>query len=334
MYKNSRFLKNGLIITLLYGKISIYIFPERKGQVMKKQKDPAYISKRKRKFGDRCEGRRLKKINAITCVMPFLMKKRSDALNLFADSVEIDEAEKLVRRLRDEGYKNMGLLHVILASYVRVVSQRPALNRFVSGQRIYARHTIDVNMAIKKELSLDAPDTMIKARFTPEDTLIDVYEKFNKLVEENNNMESSSDFDGVANALTKLPRFVFRFFVWALEKLDYHGWLPKALLNVSPFHGSMIITSMGSLGIQPIYHHIYDFGNLPIFISYGARRTNLVYDADGNVTKKHFVDIKVVTDERIVDGYYYASAFKMLKRIMKNPEQLLTPPETVVEDVD
>ena len=301
---------------------------------MKKEKDIAYIPTRKRKFGDRCEGRRLRKVSAISCVMPFIMKKRSDSLNYFADSIEIDEAEKLVRKLRAEGYKNIGLLHIILAAYVRVVSQRPALNRFVSGQRIYARHSIDISMAIKKELSLNAPDTMIKARYKPTDTLIDVYNKFNKLVEENNNMESSSDFDGIVGILTKIPRFILRFFVWILEKLDYHGWLPKVLLDVSPFHGSMIITSMGSLGIQPIYHHIYDFGNLPIFISYGAKRTNLVYDAEGNVTKKHFVDIKVVTDERIVDGYYYASAFKMLKRIMKNPEQLLTPPETVVEDVD
>ena len=301
---------------------------------MKKQTDPAYINKRGRKFGDRIEGRRLKKLTPITATMPFLMEKRSDALNYFADSIEIDEAEALVRKLRAEGYKNIGLLHIILAAYVRVVSQRPALNRFVSGQRVFARHTIDINMAIKKELSLNAPDTMIKARYLPTDTLKEVYEKFNKLVEDNNNMESSNDFDGIATTLMKLPRFIFRGIVKLLFWLDYHGWLPKLILDASPFHGSMIITSMGSLGIQPIYHHIYDFGNLPIFISYGARRTELVYDKDGNLKKKHFVDIKVVTDERITDGYYYASAFKMLKKIMKHPEQLLTPPESVVEDVD
>ncbi len=301
---------------------------------MKKETDIAYIPKKKRKFGDRVEGRRIRKLSPINCLMPFIMRNRSDAMNYFADRVDIDEAEVLVRKLRAEGYKNIGLLHIILAAYVRVVSQRPALNRFVSGQRIYARHSIDVNMAIKKELSLNAPDTMIKARFLPTDTLAEVYEKFNRLVEENNNMESSSDFDGVAGTLMKIPRFILRAIVRFLFWLDYHGWLPKILLNVSPFHGSMIITSMGSLGIQPIYHHIYDFGNLPIFISYGARRTQLIYDGDGNVTKRHFIDLKVVTDERIVDGYYYASAFKMLKKILKNPEQLLTPPEKVVEDVD
>ncbi len=301
---------------------------------MKKEKDKAYTPTRKKKFGDRKEGRRVRTVSPMNCVMPFLMKTRSDAQNFFSDSIEIDEAEALIRKLRDEGYKNIGILHIILAAYVRVVSQRPALNRFVSGQRIFLRHTIDINMVIKKELSLNAPDTIVKARFQPTDTLSVVYEKFNKLVEENNNMQSTSNFDTVAKALTHLPRFVFKLAVRILEWLDYHGWLPKFLLDLSPFHGSMIITSMGSLGIQPIYHHIYNFGNLPLFISYGARRTQLVYDGEGNVTRKHFIDLKVVTDERIVDGYYYASAFKMLKRIMKNPQQLLTPPDSVAEDVD
>lgn len=301
---------------------------------MKKETDIAYAPKKKRRFGDRVEGRRVRKLTAINCLMPFVMKDRADAMNYFADSVEIDEAETLVRKLRAEGYKNIGILHIILAAYIRVVSQRPGLNRFVSGQRIFARHSIDINMAIKKELSLSAPDTMIKARFLPTDTLSDVYEKFNKIVEDNNNMESSSDFDGFVNFVMNLPRFILRGIVRLFFWLDYHGWLPKAFLDISPFHGSMIITSMGSLGIQPIYHHIYNFGNLPIFISYGARRTQLIYDSEGNVKKRHFVDLKVVTDERIVDGYYYASSFKMLKKILKNPEQLLTPPENVIEDVD
>ncbi len=309
-------------------------FNEKERLKMKKEKDIAYIPPRKRRLGDRCEGRRLRTLPPIYCVTPFIMEKRSDSQNYFSDSIDIDNAEALVRQLREQGYKNIGLLHVLLAAYVRVISQRPALNRFVSGQRIYARHSIDICMAVKKELSLNAPDTMIKVRFKPEQTLTEIYEKFNSVVEANNNMESSSSFDGVAKALTHLPRFVFKNTVRTLNWLDYRGWLPKFLLDVSPFHGSMIITSMGSLGIRPIYHHIYDFGNLPVFISYGAKRTQLVYDAEGNVSKKHFIDLKVVMDERICDGYYYASAFKMLKRILKNPEQLLERPEKIIEDID
>jgi hypothetical protein len=91
---------------------------------------------------------------------------------------------------------------------------------------------------------------------------------------------------------------------------------------------------MGSLGIKPIYHHIYDFGNLPVFLAYGTKRTANVIEKDGTITRKRYVDLKAVTDERICDGYYFASAFKILKRYVENPELLTVPPEEVFEDID
>ena len=90
---------------------------------------------------------------------------------------------------------------------------------------------------------------------------------------------------------------------------------------------------MGSLGIPPIYHHLYDFGNLPVFMSFGAKyRKNVLLD-DGSVEKQSFVDYTVVTDERICDGFYFASGMKMLRSIIKNPRQLDIPPEKVVKDI-
>ena len=55
---------------------------------------------------------------------------------------------------------------------------------------------------------------------------------------------------------------------------------------------------------------------------------------NGTKEKHHFVTLKVVTDERICDGYYYASAMKRMKRILLHPEILDEPPATVVEDID
>lgn len=290
--------------------------------------------KKKRRFGDRKDGRRVKTCPPMLRVTPYIMNRRYDAMNMFSDKLNISNADKLVRQKVKEGKTNFSILHVLLAAYVRTVSQRPALNRFVSGQKIYARDTIVVNMAIKRKMSIDAEDTMIKVEFEPTDTLDEVYEKFTKTANEALEAGENSDFDKVARFLTFIPGLLFRFAVWFLRVLDYVGLLPKFLLNVSPFHGSMIITSMGSLGIAPIYHHLYDFGNLPVFLAYGAKQTEYVTNADGNVTKKRYIELKAVTDERICDGFYYASSFKIIKRCVENPECLLIPPETVFEDID
>ena len=289
----------------------------------------------KRRFGDRKDGRKIRSSTAMVKVIPYIMRRRSDAQNFFADSLNIDKTESLCRKKVAEGKTNFTILHVIIAAYVRAIAQRPALNRFVSGQKVYTRDgEIIVNMSIKRNMNIDSPDTMIKVVFSPTDTVDDVYEKFNKVVTETLAAGEGSNFDNVAKGLTYIPGLFFRWTVSLLNFLDYFGLLPQFLINVSPFHGSMIITSMGSLGIKPIYHHLYDFGNLPVFISYGSKQMKYVLDSEGNVTKRKYIDFNVVTDERICDGYYYASCFKIIKRCIENPECLLSPPEKVEKDID
>lgn len=292
---------------------------------------PAY-KPRKKRFGDRRDGRRLRTLQPMSYVMPYIMKVRADSQNHFEDVIDITNIEHYLDKKRREGYTDMTLLHVLLAGYIRVVAERPGLNRFISGQKIFARNKLECVMTIKKELSLESPDTCIKVEFDPRDNIYNVYKKFQKTALAAVN--ETTDFDNTAKTLIKLPGLVLRGAVGLLHFLDYIGRLPKALLNVSPFHGSMIITSMGSLGIPAIYHHLYDFGNLPIFISYGSIFSADAIKRDGTRERHHFVTLKVVTDERICDGYYYASAFKRLKRYLQHPEVLDETLESVVEDVD
>ncbi len=302
---------------------------EKKAQGEQKPK------KRRRRIGDRPDGRKLRKIPAMLRFMPYIMPKRSDALNYYADCFEFTDVEAYCRSKIKNGMTDFSYLHIILAAYVRAVAMRPALNRFVSGQKIYSRgDDISVVMTIKRSMKLTAEDTCIKVHFKPTDTIDEVYRKFDAVVQANKVENEINSFDKLNRLLLMIPGLLCRWTVKFLNFLDYFGLLPKKILELSPFHGSMIITSMGSLGIKPIYHHIYDFGNLPLFISYGAKRSVISMDKEGNVKKRKYIDIKVVMDERICDGYYYASVLKCIKRFVENPVLLETPPETVAEDVD
>ena len=305
---------------------------EEKGEAASAVQNPP--KKRRRRWGDRSDGRRLRTTSPMLKFTPYIMQHRYDALNTYSDSFDVTKVDAYCRKKVKEGYTNFSFLHVFVAAYIRTVSQRPGINRFISGQRAYARNDITVVMTIKRNMSLEAEDTCIKVHFSPDETIDQVYEKFNAVVQENNKAGETNSFDKVNRLLLFIPGLLLRFTVKFLYFLDYFGWLPKKLLEVSPFHGSLIITSMGSLGIKPIYHHLYSFGNLPIFVAYGSKRNAVALDKDGNVSKRRYIDIKVVTDERICDGYYYASAFKLMRRFVENPEVLETPPEQVLEDID
>ena len=291
------------------------------------------MARYRRQFGDRKEGRLLRSLPAFNRFIPFIMPVRNDACNQYEESFEVTNVDRRLRRLRVDGYKGIGILHFLIAAYIRGVSMLPGINRFVVGRRIYARNNIEVVMTVKRTIALGAPETTIKVQFEPTDTIFDVYRKMNEKIEEIKSNEGNNNTEDVAEALSRLPRFLLRFAILLLRIMDYFGWLPEALTDASPFHGSMIITDLGSLRIGPIYHHIYNFGTLPVFIAFGAKRHVYELDRHGNMVDHKYVDCKMVMDERTVDGHYYAQFLQAYRYIFQHPEILETPPTRVMEDV-
>ncbi len=295
------------------------------------QKQPVR-KKYRRRFGDRKDGRRLRSLKPYNYISPYIMVERNDSSNMIRDAFETTEVDRYIREKREQGMKSFGIMHVLLAAYVRLVSQKPRINRFINGQKIFARFGIQVNLAVKPEMTEDSVDTVVKMRYERTDTAKEVYEKTCQTIEEALSGENS--FDQTAKLLNYIPGLIKKNVVFLLKLLDYFGLLPRALTDVSPFHGSMFITSMGSLGIPPIYHHLYNFGNVPVFISFGRRRAQNELTDDGTVVKRHYVDYTIVTDERICDGFYYATCLRFMKRILQNPWLLDAPPVNVYEDVE
>ena len=287
-------------------------------------------------WGDRIDGRRIRTLAPMAQITTYFQWERNICSNFFEESIEITHIDRYIRQKRREGLTDFGITHVLLAAYVRGIAKYPQLNRFISGQKVYSRgNDIQYCMVVKKEMTVDSPDTSIKVHLNPHDTAEDVYHKLNAAVSKvKATQELDSDLDLLEQYFNLVPGLLLKFVVWLLKLLDYFGMLPKFLLELSPFHGSLFFTSMGSLGIPAIYHHLYDFGNLPAFGSFGAKRKALEVQEDGSVVQRKYVDLKFVLDERICDGYYYATFFKYYKRLLRNPEILDLPPEEVVQDID
>lgn len=285
-------------------------------------------------WGDRPDGRRVRGVEGMSYLAGYFMPNRNDACNSMCDTIEISAIERYIHRKREEGLKGFGIMHVFLTVYVRCVAKYPGLNRFYSGQRVHQRdEDIAFTMVVKKDMSTEAPDTSIKLHLNVHDTAEDVYRKLNAAIEEVKEGKESA-LDNMIGLLTCIPRLLLKFTVWFLKLLDYFGKLPKFLLEMSPFHGSVIFTSMGSLGIPPVTHHLYNFGNLPVFLAFGRKYRKTELNSDGEAVTRRYVDISMNTDERTVDGFYYATALKYFQKICRNPSQLDHPPEEVIRDID
>jgi hypothetical protein len=286
----------------------------------------------KRRLGDRSDGYKLRKVDPLFRLIPHIMKERSDAQVFFEDSVYLDKTNATIKALRKEGLK-VGFLHVVIAAMVRTISQKPHINRFVVGKKTYARNNISFSLAVKKEMSEEGEETVIKFHFEPEDTLYDVVEKMNATIEENKKVEEKNNMDIFVKAMNLLPNFLLGMAMSLIRFMDNHGLLPKFVIALSPFHSSVFVTDLGSIGIKPVYHHIYNLGTNTVFIAFGTRSKEQVIEDNLEISKRRRMDLKIVADERVCDGYYFAQSLKLAKRYMTNPELLLSPPEEVFKDL-
>ena len=114
--------------------------------------------------------------------------------------------------------------------------------------------------------------------------------------------------------------------------MDKHNIMPKAVVELSPFHTSFFITNLKSLGISHVFHHIYNFGTTSLFLAMGKEKM-IPVSKDGEVVQEKHMSFGLVSDERICDGLYYALSLRQLRKIMKNPAILEEPLEKRVEDV-
>ncbi len=283
------------------------------------------------RIGDRYDGWRVRKVDTVFRVIPYFLRTRMDAQNFFEEKLVIDDLEAFIKKHKED-LPDLSIMHIIIAAMIRLFSQRPNLNRFVMWNKIFSRNHLNISIAVKRSLSDEGEETLIKPFFMPSDTLYDVVEKVRTELENNQKVGQKNGSDAVAGFIGKLPDFLLRFVVFCLLWMDKVGILPGIINKVSPWHCSIFLTNVGSIGVQSIYHHLYEFGTCSIFVAMGKKTRENLIDSSGNVEPQKSIMLKFVLDERVCDGFYYASSMRILSKILSNPEQLLTPPEKVLID--
>ncbi len=285
----------------------------------------------KRRFGDRYDGFRLRKADPTNVIIPYIIKDREDAQVFFDAEIDITKITDLIHKKRAEGLK-IGIFDYVVAASVRTLSQFPRINRFVAGRRIYARKGLFVSLIIKKEMDFENHRTAVKICFKPESTLLEINKKMHDLIAKSKGHDSMNGMDKLLHFLIHMPRLIIRPAIRVLNWLDFHGIMPKFVHRVSPFHSSVLITNMGSVGGDAIYHSIGNWGTSSIFVAMGIKRKRVSIDNEGTAKSKRYLNIRIVADERIADGFYLSKSLKYFSQIFLKPELLETPPALVLED--
>ena len=278
---------------------------------------------------NRADGKLLRHTDPMYRVVAHIMKKRSDSMNSITLDIPLEPIEKYIRQKKKEGI-SMSHMAVILAAFNRTVCDFPALNRFVVNKRIYARNEIAIGMVVLKAGATGA-ETMNKIYLQPEDTVIDVNRRINDYVTASRDVADENPTDKIIKILVGIPGLL-RVGVAILKWMDWHNLLPKAIINASPMHNTMVFTNLASIRTNHIYHHCYDFGTTSLVMAAGNAREIPRRTRDGEIVHEKCLPLGLVMDERIASGYYFAQSFRKMKEYFKNPALLEEPPERILAD--
>ena len=285
-------------------------------------------------FNKRPDGRAIKDLEPMQMIMPYVMKTRTDSMNMYEDTFACEPMDAYIKEKAAEGI-NLSYMHIIIAAVVRLIALRPQLNRFCMNGKIYARPKIWVSFVVHPTLRDESVGTTIKLCFEGTETILEIAEKINEAIaNETINRKGENGTDKLLRTLMKkIPGPFIKFVVNTLLWMDKHNIMPKAIIELSPFHTSFFITNLKSLGINHIYHHTYEFGTTGLFFAMGKEKVVPVYKGNEVVSEKQ-MGYRIVYDERFCDGLYFALSLRKLRRFMQNPSVLEKPLDKKVEDVE
>ena len=274
----------------------------------------------------RPDGRRLKSLGVEYNVAAHIMAKRSDAMNMITLDIPMEPIRHYLNDKRKEG-KRYSHLTLVIAGIVRTMAKYPGLNRFVVNKRIYARDGVYIGMVVLKNGRIDEIGTTSKMKFDVTNTIQDVDRIINEYVEENRNPDDVNGTDKIANFLTSIPGLL-RVGVSVMKWADKHSIMPRKIVEISPFHCSMMLTNLASIRTGHIYHHAYDFGTCSLTLAIGQPR-DVAAVKKGEVTAERCMPLGLVMDERIASGAYFAMAFHYFQKLMADPAVLELPPTEI-----
>ena len=266
----------------------------------------------------RPDGKRVRDVPAIRAIMPYLMRGRNESAVYHDTAYDIGEARAWLKAYNRAHADRATLFHLFAWACARALHERPELNRFVSGGRLYQRNEVAFSFAVKPELRDDSALVTVKLvapRGEPFDAFVP---RMTAAIEEARRGPRAVDRE--VALVMRLPGPLLRLGVALVRLLDAWNLLPGFFTKNDPMFASLFLANLGSAGVSDAYHHLYEYGTVSIFGALSApARVPVV--GEGGIGSLEVLRVRWTFDERIHDALYAARSLRVVQRIVEDPER-------------
>jgi len=261
---------------------------------------------------DRPDGKYIKAKDGIHMIMPYLFDKRVEAEVYQLFYFDVTKLVKWVDKQNKKLDHKMTYFHAFTSVFAKTIYNRPLLNRFVQGHRMYERNYVSFTFVAKDKMRDDAEEKMVVVRINEKENALDLSKRMATDIFKTKSSQTN-ELDRILKIFLNFPRWLMIMIVKVARWLDYHGWLPRGLWENDSNYQTVLLSNLGSIKCDGCYHHLNNYGTNSIILTIGT-----IKEDNG----KFIVDVGATLDERIADGFYFAKSLQFAQYIMDNPKLL------------
>ena len=293
------------------------------------------MTKKKKRRGDRRDGTLIRNIDPMHYITAVVTPGRCNNEAYISETIDLTNINAYLAKKNAAGDDfKYTMFHVVVAAFLKVLRQREKMNRFIINDGVYQRDFVSAAFVVKKKFSDNGGEGLAVVYANEDDTIDTIHDQIRKVVYRERREVAQKGDNGTNDAMdmfSSLPRWLSRLALHAIIWMDKHDMVPMSMLGEEPYHHSLVVSNVGSIGLHTGYHHLTEFGTNSVFCLIGEKYQKPFYDEEGKATMREVVDLGITIDERLADGYYYARSIKLLKYLLEHPETLDDAMKTEVE---
>lgn len=269
---------------------------------------------------DRYDATRVDLGRGFSAMFPFIMKGRNESIAYYPVTIEVENLMAHLERVKGTA-EQLSIFEAVMLALVRILRERPTLNRYIIGRRLYQRRDVQLSFIARRQFTEDSSETNVYVTVKPEDDARVALQKLRGEIRSAKSGEQKSD-DALLDLFLRLPLSLLQVAVNLLSLWDFYVDTPGFLRGVDPLRCSAYVANLGSVGMGAAYHHLFEWGTCSIFVTIGKVKPTVVVGEDGQPTVRRMMELRIALDERIADGYYDAGALELFDTYLNDPGQL------------
>jgi pyruvate dehydrogenase E2 component (dihydrolipoamide acetyltransferase) len=234
--------------------------------------------------------------------------------------VRMDRAMRYIERYRRMTGKRLTVTHMVARAAAAAMTEMPDANAMLRWNHIYLRKHIDIFLQV---VMTDQGDDKVDlsgmtVRDIDKKNLSEIVDEMDQRLEKIRSRKDS-ELEKTRGTFNWIPQIFIGYVLRLISFLTYTLNLRLPGMPRDPF-GSLMITNIGSLGLEIGYVPLVPYSRVPMILAMGAVR-EVPLAEEGRVVIGQVMKINATFDHRFIDGYHAAVMSRTLRTWLEAPEK-------------